>query len=150
MILWSNRGTQSIRANIIKVRTPWLEAILFGAILACVFTILIMSRGAQAAASGGATSAQTSDPSVALQSYEGMVTDSRCGAKHEPAIARSATDCVRACVHAGEKFALVQGNNTYILDGDLVVIKNLAGQRARIIGTLSGDTITVSSITAAD
>ena len=132
-----------------KVRTIWLEAILLGAILAV--TVLIALSGAMPATSAvaPAASAQANEPS-ALQTYNGMVTDSRCGAKHEPAIARSATDCVRACVHAGEKFALVQGNNTYILDGDLVVIKNLAGQRARIIGTLTGNTITVSSITAAD
>lgn len=135
-----------------KVRTIWLETILLGIIFACALTMLIVRWGTTAGASAGerASSSQASDPPSVLRTYDGMVTDARCGAKHQPAIARSATDCVRACVHAGEKFALVDGNNTYVLDGDLVAIKGLAGQRARVIGALSGNTIAVSSITSSD
>ena len=77
--------------------------------------------------------------------YEGMITDTHCGAKHDPSIARSATDCVRACVHGGAQFALVFGDRTYILRGDPAVFKRLAGERARVAGTLNGNTITVSS-----
>jgi hypothetical protein len=129
-----------------------VEILTWGTAIACVLALLIASLGtaAGAFATENGSSPQAAESPTAQRTYEGMVTDVRCGAKHQPAIARSASDCVRACVHAGEKFALVEGNNTYILDGDLVVIKNLAGLRARIVGTLSGNTITVSSIIAGD
>ncbi len=42
--------------------------------------------------------------------YEGMITDTRCGAKHSAAIGMTAADCTRVCVHGGERFALVDGD----------------------------------------
>jgi hypothetical protein len=92
---------------------------------------------------------QASEPSAGrgLQgTYEGMVTDSRCGAKHQSSIGKTATDCTRACVHAGSQFALVDGDNTYLLEGHPTELKQAAGLRSTITGTLRGNTITVFSV----
>lgn len=98
----------------------------------------------------GATSASGGKPSqssaAATQSYEGVITDTHCGAKHSAAIDKAAADCARVCVHGGEQFALVDGDNVYVLEGDLEVLKRMAGQRVRITGNLNGKTIAVSSV----
>ncbi len=60
----------------------------------------------------------------------------------------TATTCVRTCVHDGADFALVDADATYLLDGDLSVLKRLAGQRARVVGALNGKTIRISSVAA--
>lgn len=78
-----------------------------------------------------------------------MVTCSRCGAKHSAVIAKNASDCVRICVHGGAQFALLDGDAVYILEGDLDQVKKVAGQRARITGTINGNKIEVSSIVPA-
>ena len=44
----------------------------------------------------------------------------------------------------GSQFALVEGEKTYLLDGDVALVKKFAGQRARIVGAANGHTITVS------
>jgi hypothetical protein len=77
-----------------------------------------------------------------------MVTDSRCGAKHSPGIAKNASNCVLICVHGGAKFALIDGDEVYILDGDVDQVKKVAGQRAKITGAVNGNTIEVSSVVA--
>jgi hypothetical protein len=94
-----------------------------------------LSRSFAGPKSGDATAA-----SLSQRTYEGMITDT-----HYPSIARSASDCVRVCVHGGAQFALVSGENLYILHGDPAVLKRLAGERARVFGTLKGKTITVAS-----
>src|SRR2546425_10448787 len=105
-----------------KGKSIWLEIVTLGTAIACLLALLIASFGtaAGAFAAENDSSTQAGEPPEARQTFEGMITDTRCGAKHEPAIARSASDCVRACVHGGEKFALVVDNNTYVLDGDLL------------------------------
>jgi hypothetical protein len=85
--------------------------------------------------------------SAAARTYEGVVTDTHCGAKHSTAIAQSAGDCARMCAHSGEKFALVDGERIYILDGQEAAIKRVAGERVGVFGTLNGNTISVVSVT---
>jgi hypothetical protein len=51
-------------------------------------------------------------------------------------------------VHGGAGFALVDDEATYLLDGDLNALKKLAGQRARVVGALNGNTIRISSVAA--
>ncbi len=117
--------------------------------------VLSATLGAAAGvASGENASAQAatpptmSQPSPALvQTYEGMVTCSRCGAKHAPSRSKNASDCVRICVHDGASFALIDGNDVYLLEGDWEQVKKVAGQRAAITGTLNGHTIEVSAVT---
>lgn len=131
----------------------WIEIFLLVTAIACALALLLASLGA---AAGAATPVVGSQSSVAApaeslgsaQSFEGMVTCSRCGAKHQATLDRSATTCVRVCVHGGSNFALVYEDSTYLLDGDLNSLKKLAGQRAHVVGVRSGNTIKVASIAA--
>ncbi|HVI08770.1 MAG TPA: hypothetical protein VND65_10795 [Candidatus Binatia bacterium] len=92
--------------------------------------------------------AVSSGQSTASQVYEGVVTDTHCGAKHSPAVNQSAGDCTRMCVHGGEQFALVDGENTYVLEGDIYAFKRVAGERVKVTGQLTGNKISVASLLA--
>lgn len=135
-------------------RRFWIEIIALSSAVACALALLLATLGVATAAGAPAVLAQASEPNAAAQpaatqeqTYEGMVTDTHCGARHDAAIGRGSSDCTRACVHAGAQFALVNGDKIYTLHGDLETLKRSAGQRSVIVGTLSGDTIAVSSIT---
>ncbi len=78
-----------------------------------------------------------------------MVTCSRCGAKHSADLGKTAAECARQCVHGGATFALVDGDKTYALEGGQELLTKVAGQRARIVGPVHGNTITVSSVASA-
>jgi len=138
-----------------KANRVWVEIVIVGTMIACALALLIATLGAAAGAAAGAAESQQlkTNPTQTLQStteqsYQGMVTCSRCGAKHSAAIGKAASDCVRACVHGGAAFALVDGDETYLLDGDSIALKRVAGQRAHVIGAISGKTIRVSSVDA--
>jgi hypothetical protein len=83
------------------------------------------------------------------QTFTGEVGDAMCGRKH---MEGTAADCTRACVSKGSKFALVVGEKIYILDTAdktaLATLDKQAGKNATVTGTLNGDTIEVSSVTA--
>ncbi len=85
------------------------------------------------------------------QSLTGVVSDSMCGAKHM--MAGSDAECTRACVAKGSKYALVVGDKVYTLDTSdkaaLDQLDKLAGQKAKVSGTVSGDTVKVSSVAGA-
>lgn len=123
----------------------WIEIVLLGSAAALALALLFATLGAAAGAAENARDSSQLNPSVTT-SFEGMVTCSRCGAKHSAALNRSASTCVRVCVHGGASFALVNADSTYRLDGDLSVLKKLAGQRARVTGTRDGQTIKVVSV----
>jgi hypothetical protein len=80
----------------------------------------------------------------------GEVGDSMCGRKHmedEPA-----AECTRACVAHGSKYALIVGDKIYTLDTAdktaLATLDKQAGKQATVTGSLDGDTISVSSVSA--
>jgi hypothetical protein len=79
--------------------------------------------------------------------FIGLVSDSRCGPRHKLKD-KSAEECTRVCQRAGASFALVAGERTYKLKGDSNDVAVLAGQKAKVTGTLQGDTIVVQSIQA--
>lgn len=127
----------------------WLEilAVIIG--IGCVLAVFFTSVGA--ANDGGAdensAGLQAAQVPVApTQSFDGVITDTHCGAKHNPAIAESAADCTLACVHSGEQFALVDGDKMYVLKGQPKLLKRAAGQRVTLTGTLNGNTISVASV----
>jgi hypothetical protein len=126
----------------------WIEIVAVFTGIACVLAVFYATLGA--AAGGTPAAAQSTPPAQttagASQTYEGMVTDTRCTAKHTPAIPESAADCVRTCVHAGEHFALVDGDKLYILEGEPESLKRVAGERATVSGMLNGNTISVASV----
>ena len=77
--------------------------------------------------------------------FVGLVSDSTCGPRHKLKD-KSAEECTRTCQRGGANFALVAGERTYKLKGDSNDVAVLAGQKAKVTGTLAGDTITVNSI----
>jgi hypothetical protein len=83
------------------------------------------------------------------QTFTGEVGDAMCGRKH---MEGTAADCTHTCVAKGSKFALVVGEKIYILDTTdktaLATLDKQAGKNATVTGTLEGDTIEVSSVTA--
>lgn len=130
-----------------KSRRVWLETLALGIAVGCACALLIAMLAA------GTTQNAISEPAPTtanLRTFEGMVTCSRCGAKHSAALGRTAADCTVACQRVGGSFALIDGDNTYTLQGDLNVLKRSAGQRARVTGDLHGNTIAVASITSAN
>ena len=140
--LWSAKGRCDMKAN-----RFWIAIVTLGTAIACGLALLIATLAAGAVSVAGETQIgqETESTSAEQQAYEGMVTCSRCGAKHSAALGRTAADCVRVCAHSGSTFALVDGDKSYTLEGDLVLLKKLAGQRARILGVVRGNTITVAS-----
>jgi hypothetical protein len=126
-----------------RTNRVWIEILLLGTAIACALALLIATLGA-AASTAEASPQET--PSPAAQTYEGIVTCSRCGARHSSALGQTAADCARLCVRGGADFALVAADATYLLEGDLSVLGRLAGQRARIVGELNGKTIRISSV----
>jgi uncharacterized low-complexity protein len=135
--------------KIVKLRF-WIEVLVLASATACVLALFLATLGA--AAGAAATEPEPGQPQSAVpravqpQSYEGIITDTRCGAKHSAAVGMAAGDCTRVCVHGGEHFALVDGEKTYTLEGESDALKHAAGQRAKITGTLSGTTISVASV----
>jgi hypothetical protein len=124
----------------------WIEILLLGTAIACALALLIATLGAAAGTTAAEAAAQQETPSTTEQTYEGMVTCSRCGARHSAVLGQRAADCARICVRGGANFALVEADVTYLLDGDSSVLGRLAGQRARIVGELNGKTIRISSV----
>lgn len=86
--------------------------------------------------------------SQAAQTLTGTVSDSMCGAKHMVTNVTPA-QCTRECVKQGSDYALVSGDKVYTLKGDAKQIDKYAGQSVTVTGSVSGDTVTVKSISPA-
>lgn len=61
---------------------------------------------------------------------------------------KSPAECTRLCVKQGSDYALVVGNKVYVLKGDKAKIDKFAGQKAMVMGKISGTTVQVDSIMA--
>ena len=107
---------------------------------------MIATLGAVAETAAGKPESDQSTLAPTARTYEGVITDTRCGARHSAAIGGTAADCALACVRAGEQFVLVDGDTTYSLEGDVIVLKRVAGQRVKIVGTLNRRKISVTSV----
>ena len=127
-----------------KTYRVWIEIALLGIGISLALALLLASLGA---AAGVAVGQVAPSGTTSLQSYDGMITCSRCGARHVPARNQSAATCARTCVHAGAAYDLIEGDSVYVLDGDLVYLKRFAGKRAHVVGTRRGNIIKVLSAT---
>jgi hypothetical protein len=132
-----------------KSHRPWIEIFVICTAIAFCTALLIAMLGTVAGAGEVNPVAPQASATVGQDlSYDGFVTCSRCGAKHPATLAQSATACVRICVHGGAAFSLVGSDSTYILEGGGDALKKLAGQRVHVVGSLSGQTIKVASVSA--
>ena len=89
-----------------KTNRVWIEIVLLGTALALVLALLIATLGAAADAAMGEEAAGQEAPSTSGQTYEGLVTCSRCGARHSASLRQTAADCSRACVRGGASFLM--------------------------------------------
>ena len=74
-----------------------------------------------------------------------MITDAHCGAKHRLPD-RGSAECTRICVTRGFNYILIDGDKVYGLQGDIVKLNRMAGERVTITGSLHGRTIDVVSM----
>jgi hypothetical protein len=148
---WRSNHLQPEKGDCLSLKNQrvWIEILLLATAIACGLALLIATLGAAAGASEGEALARQ-EPSTTGQTYEGMVTCSRCGARHSAALGQTAADCARHCVRHGANFTLVGTDGTYNLDGDFGILGRLAGQRARVVGELNGKTIRISSVASED
>jgi len=133
-----------------KASRFWIEIITLCAGVAFGLALALAIVGGAVVASGQTPEPpqSVSPPAARQQTFAGMVTCSHCLAKHSAEIGANATDCARVCIRDGAKFTLVDGDQTYILEGDPAALNRVAGQRVRIVGARNGDTITVASVPA--
>ncbi|MFB3815586.1 MAG: hypothetical protein ACE14L_15895 [Terriglobales bacterium] len=86
---------------------------------------------------------------AAPQTLTGVVTDDMCGKKHTMMPGKPDSECIRACVKAGSKYALLSGDKVYVLKGDAKQFDQLAGKKVKVAGDVTGTTVAVSSIAEA-
>jgi len=82
------------------------------------------------------------------KAFVGEISDSMCGLKHMmPGDAKS---CTLKCVEGGSKFVLADTAHGKVYElSDQDKPKDFAGQKVKVTGSLSGKTINVVSIEAA-
>jgi hypothetical protein len=80
----------------------------------------------------------------------GYISDAHCGAKHST-VSEKNTKCVKdMCIKGGADPVLVSSGKVVKFDGDSKdKAKEYAGQNVKIDGTMEGDTLKISSISAA-
>ena len=84
------------------------------------------------------------------QTLTGEISDSMCGAKHMMA---DKAACTRACVKKGSKYALISGDKVYTIESSDKSVEDklnaLAGENAKVTGTVNGETISATKVIAA-
>ena len=138
----------------LKRRRPLLSLLVFCTLTvagsALAFAVVIAGASVALAnhQSAQVEETQTLNPATPAptsgKTFSGMITDSRCGARHMRNTSQTSTGCALACVRKGATFVLVDGGHRYTLIGGDATLAQLAGQRANVTGTRQGDTIMVN------
>ena len=96
-------------------------------------------------------------PATALlaqqQTFTGTIGDSKCGATHKAMQEHNAKltnrDCTEACVKSGGEYILSSNGKVYKLENQKdPALAEYAGKAVTVMGTVKGDTITASKISA--
>jgi hypothetical protein len=144
----------------VEHRISWMSLVGFclGATVVAALAFAIIVAGASAALASHRGETQSSDDArdVAPQTtspqpgtrFSGMITDSRCGARHMRNSHENAAECARECFRRGASYVLVDGDQRYTLIGGEASLAKLAGERANVMGTRQGDAILVDSAAA--
>jgi len=141
---------EALRIIVRRKDRLWLTLLAFFAVttLASSLALAALLAGVTVAIAGGeAPQVQVDtqvDPTIPSQTFSGVITDARCGARHRNSH-QSASECARACVRDGSRYTVVDGDKNYELAGNLSHFDLLAGQRVALTGVLDGNTIKVSS-----
>lgn len=82
-------------------------------------------------------------------SLNGYISDAHCGAAHS-SVSESNTKCVDGCMKKGSDPVFVSDGKVYKFDdASKEKAKALAGKSVTVEGTISGDTVTATNVTAA-
>jgi hypothetical protein len=76
----------------------------------------------------------------------GYVSEAQCGAKHDT-VSEANTKCIQGCLKKGSAPVIVADGKVMKVDADSrdKAVEH-AGQRVKIDGTMSGDTVKINSI----
>ncbi len=141
--------TTGVEVALLEDRKPswWTLVFYCGAsTLAAALGLALLFAGATAVFASGQSS--ETGRNGAQQIFQGVVTDDRCGARHTDK-EKNPSDCTRICVRNGSKYAPVDGDKIFELEGNNADLARLAGQRAAFEGTLRNDTIRISKVAPA-
>ena len=122
-------------------RKFWFETIGLSVTMAVLFGIILALLTATAVAAFG-----QKDSPESVQTLSGMLTDSRCGARHPSNSGMNSAQCTLFCLKQGASWALVDGDVVYIIKGDSANFDRLAGERVTLTGRVEGNSVQVQSI----
>lgn len=111
--------------------------------------ILLLAAGSLLALPGAAAAQDKAKApgKPKTETLTGFIGDTTCGITH---ISGGAKKCTVRCVkNMGSKYALVVGPKVYTLEGKEAELEKLAGERAKVTGTLQGSTMKVASVASA-
>jgi len=96
-------------------------------------------------------SSRTLHAAAEPETWNGQISDSACGAKHEEAAEGQGKmpdrECTQACVRGGSKYVLVVDGKVFpIANQDRSDLATHAGHKVQVTGELKGGAITVSKI----
>jgi hypothetical protein len=151
-------------ANMEQAQRSWMSLVSF-----CAVTGLLVALGSAIALAGASLAFAVAQPAPGAdanaipmtsaaqteiddrgaasgQTFAGMITDSRCGARHRMNSGKTSAECALSCVRHGAHYVLVDGEKVYALEGHRDQLERLAGERANVVGTLEGDTIKVKAV----
>lgn len=85
------------------------------------------------------------------QTWNGTISDSKCGAMHPTGEhngkTMTARQCTQACIKGGAKYVFVSDGKVYnISNQNDAGLAKYAGEDVKLTGEMSGDTVTVAKI----
>lgn len=143
-----------------KINRSWISLVGYCLITvlaaALAFAVIVAGASVALASHQSDDDAQASSPAVqndsaatqdrpAMSSFNGMITDSYCGARHMRYTNLTPAQCAATCIRSGASYVLVDGDRRYKLSGGTRSLGKFLGTRASVSGTLQGDTILVNS-----
>jgi hypothetical protein len=125
----------------------WSALVLYCAVatVAAGLALAMLFVSVTAVYSAAQPASQASEAGVPAQTFSGVITDAHCGAKHKSSD-KSPAECTRSCVQNGSHYVLVDGDRMYRLDGDIVQLNQLSGQRVTVTGRLEGNNIHIATM----
>lgn len=144
-----NRNRSSFGLITFCASATLLAALALAVVFATATVAFAVVRGAESVSIEDKVSPAEGADLAQETVFAGLVTDDHCGARHSADSAKNPSECTQMCIRQGSKYSLVNGDNSYLLNGATNDLGKLAGQRVNVVGSLTGSTIKVSSVTAA-
>jgi hypothetical protein len=135
--------------TVVRQNRSWLALVTFcttTALIAALGLAILIASATVAFALAQSFNVHRNGEVAAISTFDGMISDARCGARHAKDSNKSPAECSRICARRGESYLLIDGEKRYTLQGNPQIVERLAGQRVKVSGKLDGQTIQVSSV----